>query len=192
MALPMRPSGAMRLMRIGWSAGRMSRRVMAKGGAPRNRTAPRPRRLLPENLLLEQHRAAEMPILPSLAASRFALARSLRHERVHFFLAHEVLGRRRHVVEDLDQIEVGLAGTLIVVPEAVVILDPALRFGEFFLLPPLSREIVGVGGKMTVVDRDLAHVPEVAARERDVLGRRRNGNRYRRRAKRGKNQFAHL
>ena len=39
-ALPIRPSGAMRLMRIGWSAVRM-RRFMAKAGAPRNAAALR-------------------------------------------------------------------------------------------------------------------------------------------------------
>src|ERR1044071_3668403 len=118
---------------------------MGARGAPRTIAAPQaPSMLLPVNLLLKEHVAADRAIFRALAATCFALARRLRHECVHFFLASDVLGRARDMVEDLHQIEVRFPGALIAVREDIIILDPAFGLRELLLLPVLARQIVGV------------------------------------------------
>src|SRR5256885_8450770 len=146
-ALPIRPFGAIRLMRIGWPAVRMSRRVMAKGGAPRNRTALLVGSVRPSHFL-KQHVRAEMAIGGALAAARDPLPRGLREKGVPFLFTLDVFGRRGHMVEDRDQVEVGLTPALVGVRQDVIALDPAFRLLEFHILAILAGEIVRIIGKM--------------------------------------------
>ena len=144
---------------------------MAKGGTPRNRRRPL-RPLLPVDLLLEKHVAANLAVLGAQSAACFTLASGLRHESIHFFFAGDILGRRGHTVEDLDQVEVRPSRALVRVAEEALILDPALRLGEV-LLAPFAREIIGVVREMAIIDGDFSHVPIIAVDQRNVLGPRR-------------------
>src|SRR4051794_423665 len=101
----MRPLGANRLMRIGWSAVRMAP-LMAKGGAPRNWRRSGFGDSLPVELFLKQHIAADGPVLGACSAARFTLAGRLGHVRIHLLLPGNILGGSSHVIGNLDQIKV--------------------------------------------------------------------------------------
>src|SRR4051812_18518263 len=185
----MRPLGAMRLMRIGWSAVRMT----ARHGESRDAAQRRPglgSMLI--DLFLKKHCSADVAIFGAVAASGFALPGALLHEGVDILLARKILSRRRHVIEDLDEIEVWLAGTLVAVCEDIIVFDPALRFREVLLLAILSREIVGIGREVAVIDCDFGHIPEIAVRKRNLLRHGRNRERHRRRAERGNKNLTHI
>src|SRR5436309_14930555 len=111
MALPIRPSGAMRLIRIGWSAVRMQPFHGERRSAAQSPGAPY-RSMRPGHFLKQRVRA-EMAVGGALAATRDTLARGLGEEGIAFLLALDVLGRRGHMVEDGDQVEVGLPCALV-------------------------------------------------------------------------------
>src|SRR5689334_18117207 len=128
MALPMRPSGAKRLIRIGWSWSRMQPfHGERRSAAQRRRSGPGSMR---PNHFLQQHVGTEVAVRGALAALRHALARGLLEEGVGVLLALDVLRRRRHMVEDGDKVEVGLVPALVDVVQDIIALDPALRLLE--------------------------------------------------------------
>src|SRR6185503_7410908 len=147
-ALPMRPSGANRLRRIGWSAERMARSWRKRGR--RATAAPGIRSSRPE-LLLQQHVALQVAIGCALTAPGHRLAGGLRQERVRFLLPCDIFGRRRHMVENRDEIEIGLRVAGVHVGEDVIALDPPLRFLEFHVLAKLTGEKVGIIAEMAVI-----------------------------------------
>src|SRR6185369_13309014 len=108
---------------------------MAKGGAPRN-AAPRILLLRPDHFL-EQYIGAEMSVGGTLPTRGHALAGCLLQEGVCVLLALNVLGGGCHMVEDRDEIEIGLTRALIDVGEDVIALDPALGLLELHVLPVL-------------------------------------------------------
>ncbi len=120
-----------------------------------------------------------------------ALARAGLQVGVGFLGAGIVFGRSCRTVGDGDEVEVRLAGALVDVREDVRSLDPALRLLEVHRLAIEAREMVGVVAEMAIVDGDFGHRPIVAALNREVLRRRRNGEQHHRRAKRGQGRFTH-
>src|SRR3954462_8363144 len=113
---------------------------MAKAGASRN-AAPALGSMLVD-LFLEQHVAADVPIFGTISASRLTLTSCLLHIGVNVLFARQILGRGRHMVEYLHQIEIRLAGPLVAVRKDVIILDPAFRLGEILLLAILAGKVV--------------------------------------------------
>ena len=97
--------------------GEWGREAEGGGQGESERPAGRPDRtfLLFVLKLLEQHAAAELAVFGAGTALPIALAGTGSEERIDFLFARLVLGRRRHVVEDGDQIEVGLTGALVAI-----------------------------------------------------------------------------
>ena len=87
-------------------------------------------------------------------------------ERVRLLLALNVLGGRRHVVEDGDEIKIGLARALIHVREDVIALDPAFGFLEFHVLSVLGGQKIRILAEMPIIDRYGAYIPEIAGLKR--------------------------
>src|SRR6476469_8641171 len=109
MAFPIRPSGANRLMRIGWSAARIAHSWRNEGR--RATAAPRWQSARPDHFL-EQHVGTEVTIGGALTAPGHRLARVLLEEGVGLFLPLDVFGGRGHVIEHGDQVEIGFVRAL--------------------------------------------------------------------------------
>src|SRR5260221_5516695 len=125
----MRPSGANRLMRIGWSAVRMPARHGERRSAAQSPGAP-DLLLLAVELLLEKHGAAEMAIFRAFSALLVPLPRAGLQECVRGVGARFILGGRRWAIRNRNEIEVRLTRTLIDVRKNVGRFDPALGFLE--------------------------------------------------------------
>src|SRR5947199_2885280 len=124
MALPIRPSGAMRLIRIGWSAVRMQPFHGERRSAAQSRGAPC--RSMRCDQLLEQHVAFEVAKRCTVPAARDLLAIVALQIRVHLLVASDLLGRSGNAVADRDQVQIRLILARVVVAQNVVGFDPAL------------------------------------------------------------------
>src|SRR5947209_16451791 len=178
-AWPIRPFGANNEMRMGLSAA-MVRRVMAKGGAPRNCGTALRLCLVRLDQLLQQHVAGDVAIGCTLSAGSDVLAIVALHERVYFLAARYLFGGRGHAVADGDEVKVGLVLPRVVVAQNVIGFDPAFRLRELVLFPRLADEEVGIVGEVTVIDLDRRDVPIVPADQRQALCGCRSGPKHHR------------